>query len=232
MTPFVREKVKTMAKLKLDPVKYNWFDISESILNDRKVNNDLLKVYRPPFSECMVIWKGPSDVGSDTEIVMRVSGNNPEEGITIFLLVGPTGKVPKRLPEVFYCVKNSKVMYKSFDEGVETEKIDWILGFVCFWYDSLSRRVEAYIPSLADTPTNRRRAAKGKAPVYEWRTVTIGPVKPKLGSKGGTHASPRLHDRRGHLRKLASGKTVWIRNCKVGHPNKGVIFHDYKISGE
>jgi hypothetical protein len=38
--------------------------------------------------------------------------------------------------------------------------------------------------------------------------------------------------RRGHLRKLASGKTVWIRNCKVGHPNKGVIFHDYKISGE
>lgn len=38
-----------------------------------------------------------------------------------------------------------------------------------------------------------------------------------------------LHDRRGHLRKLASGKTVWIKQCKVGKASLGTVFHDYEV---
>ncbi len=57
----------------------------------------------------------------------------------------------------------------------------------------------------------------------------IEPPKPRSEGKGATHASPRLHDRRGHLRRLASGKNVWVKSCKVGDASKGAIFHDYAI---
>ena len=76
---------------------------------------------------------------------------------------------------------------------------------------------------------NRKRMMKGKRPLFVWHTVTIGPRPEPQGSKGGTHASPRLHDRRGHWRTTASGKRVWVRDCKVGDASKGVVFKDYKI---
>jgi len=40
---------------------------------------------------------------------------------------------------------------------------------------------------------------------------------------------PRLHERRGHLRRLKTGKNVWVKSCKVGDASKGAIFHDYAI---
>ena len=57
----------------------------------------------------------------------------------------------------------------------------------------------------------------------------IEPTAPRQEAKGGTHASPRQHDRRGHLRRLKSGKNVWVKPHKVGDPSKGVVFHDYRI---
>ena len=57
--------------------------------------------------------------------------------------------------------------------------------------------------------------------MFDWHTVTIAPTAAKSGHKGGTHASPRLHDRRGHWRTIkASGKRVWVRHCKVGDAAK------------
>jgi hypothetical protein len=44
---------------------------------------------------------------------------------------------------------------------------------------------------------------------------------------GGTHASPREHDRRGHLRRLPGEKTTWVRSCKVGKPDAGRVMKDY-----
>jgi hypothetical protein len=28
---------------------------------------------------------------------------------------------------------------------------------------------------------------------------------------------------------LKSGKSVWVRSCKVGDPTKGIVFKDYQI---
>lgn len=45
--------------------------------------------------------------------------------------------------------------------------------------------------------------------------ITRDPT-PASGDQGGTHASPTPHDRRGHWRTYkASGKRVWINECKV-----------------
>ena len=102
------------------------------------------------------------------------------------------------------------------------------------------RMVVATLMKLADASTgyratpkntfiNKKRKAKGKPAIsFDWTTVEIGPKQEKTVSQGGTHASPRLHDRRGHWRNL-SGKQIWVRSCKVGDASLGVVFHDYKL---
>jgi hypothetical protein len=65
---------------------------------------------------------------------------------------------------------------------------------------------------------------------YEYYELVLKPEAPEPAPyQGGTHASPRLHERRGHWRHLRSGKRVWVRNCLVGDPNRGVIEKDYRV---
>lgn len=91
-------------------------------------------------------------------------------------------------------------------------------------------QVECFKPTANDTFINRKRIAKGKSPLsFSWHTVTIEPKKIRSQSLGGSHASPRLHDRRGHWRTYKSGKKVWIKACKVGDASKGVVFKDYQV---
>lgn len=85
----------------------------------------------------------------------------------------------------------------------------------------------AHVPT--SSPSNRKRIAKGKKPLYEWRTVVIQPRAPRSAHQGGTHASPRQHDRRGHWRTYKSGKRVWIKNMRVGKASNGTVFHDYEF---
>lgn len=82
-------------------------------------------------------------------------------------------------------------------------------------------------------PSNAKRIKKGKAPLYEWRTVQLERKAPELPAapQGGTHASPRLHQRRGHWATSKLGKKYWRRETVVGKPENGMIFHDY-TSGE
>lgn len=130
-----------------------------------------------------------------------------------------------------YIIDEGQIRYGPTQEGVTMDKTEaeMILGFISAWYGSLSRRCEAYMPIIPQTFTNRRKISQGKTPTYDWRTVVIEPLQPRQESKGGTHASPRQHDRRGHIRRLRSGKNVWVKPHKVGDASKGVVFHDYKI---
>lgn len=81
----------------------------------------------------------------------------------------------------------------------------------------------------APNPANAKRVAKGKKPLYDWHTVAIEPPRTASPYRGGTHASPRPHDRRGHYRTYKSGKRVWIANARVGS-GPGFVFKDYVVS--
>lgn len=106
------------------------------------------------------------------------------------------------------------------------------MAIVGYMLDSLDAGGTGYQPTAkANSPTNKRRIASGKpALIYDWRTVVIEPKAVKNDQLGGTHASPRQHERRGHWRVTASGRKVWVRNCKVGNAANGTVFHDYKVS--
>jgi hypothetical protein len=67
---------------------------------------------------------------------------------------------------------------------------------------------------------NRKREKRGLHPIMPYHTVYF-----EVGGKnyntdgtevgGGAHASPRMHWRRGHVRKLESGKMTHVRPCLV-----------------
>lgn len=82
-----------------------------------------------------------------------------------------------------------------------------------------------------DAALNKKRAKAGKVPLVSYKTLEI--VVPNTryeggGSGGGTHASPRVHLRRGHIRKIADGKTVWVQACVVWSKH-GMVLKDYKL---
>jgi len=82
-----------------------------------------------------------------------------------------------------------------------------------------------------DKVHNYRRIKKGKLPFYETKILVID-TKEKLASqqqtRTGTHASPRQHLRRGHIRRLPSGN-YWVNSCVVGDAEKGTIHKQYAV---
>lgn len=78
---------------------------------------------------------------------------------------------------------------------------------------------------------NKLRKAKGKPPQAEHHIVVIDPerILREPRNEHGTHASPRMHWRRGHIRTLADGRKVQVHACIVGDPKAGWVTHDYEV---
>lgn len=78
--------------------------------------------------------------------------------------------------------------------------------------------------------TSLHTTAKNKA-LWEYHEVKLSDVPGYISQpKGGTHASPRWHMRRGHWRQYKTGKRVWIENMEVGDKKRGVVAHDYVVT--
>lgn len=93
-------------------------------------------------------------------------------------------------------------------------------------------RTPAYQPTA--NPSNAKRMAKGKKPLFEWKVIdiTANHVLPENSPPTGrTHASPRRHVRRGHMRTYKSGKKAWVKQTMVGKIEFGYIHHSYTAQG-
>ena len=78
---------------------------------------------------------------------------------------------------------------------------------------------------------NAKRAKAGKPPLFSYKVLKVEtPTKYTSGPfQGGTHASPRVHLRRGHIRRLPD-KMVWVQPCVVGEKSRGMVVKDYAVS--
>jgi hypothetical protein len=76
----------------------------------------------------------------------------------------------------------------------------------------------------------RRREREGEQALSPYHVVKIPHVfRTHDASSGGTHASPRLHLRRGHVRTLETGKKIWIKPFMVGDAARGVVDKHYVV---
>lgn len=75
---------------------------------------------------------------------------------------------------------------------------------------------------------NKKRLAKGRLPFVEYKILQLGQDRFNRKASLGTHASPRQHFRRGHVRRLLD-RRIWVSQCLVGSPHQGFIVKDYKV---
>jgi len=103
-------------------------------------------------------------------------------------------------------------------------------------FGPVSNTLHYYSTTNPDPVRNAQKIARGNRPKFEWRTSVIEPrtTAPALVlHKGGTHASPKPHERRAHFRRLKSGKSVLVRSTVINKDkmgDKGFVFHDYKLT--
>lgn len=85
-----------------------------------------------------------------------------------------------------------------------------------------------------DEKLQKARAKRGKKPLFSYWTLELTDTKTEQGaSLGGSHASPRLHLRRGHPRQFKPGEWTWVQPCVVGNKSLGMVHKDYKfVPGE
>lgn len=77
----------------------------------------------------------------------------------------------------------------------------------------------------------KRAQERGNLPLNEYWSLNIftGANRKTDAESGGTHASPRFHVRRGHIRHLSDGRMILVRSCTVGDASLGRIIKDYNV---
>jgi hypothetical protein len=80
----------------------------------------------------------------------------------------------------------------------------------------------------------RQRKKKGQLPFFSYKVVkvNVNQLIPNRVENADHHerVSPRVHLRRGHLRRYQSGKEVWIDHMVIGDKTKGMIMKDYEVT--
>ena len=102
-----------------------------------------------------------------------------------------------------------------------------------FWTPAMITELAEYdtesTDHLPDAETARKRRIRGKKPLYTYKVITItGKRRVSEVSKGGTHASPVAHLRRGHWRTYKSGVRGWV-NAMMINGTDGIVVKDYKV---
>jgi hypothetical protein len=82
---------------------------------------------------------------------------------------------------------------------------------------------------------NKKRQSKGNQPFFSYKVLQLTHDHNGIESRvlGGTHVSPRMHLRRGHIRVLdrASNRTTWVRPTMVKPDSpRGIVLKDYSVS--
>jgi len=219
MTPLIQKAVR-MAP---EPETAMWFDVGPMERWDGgQVPVDL--VLNLPFPRTGIV--GYDQDGKDFALWLSQG--------TDTVAVGGASMWHGKYMEPFAYVKTEDgLRYYRKDGDISQEDVRPVFRLICAILVKMSKRKsEAYMPIVRDTFLNRKRKEKGKPAIsFDWHTIEIGPWIAKSEPQGGTHASPRLHDRRGHWRLIkATGNRVWVKACKVGDASKGVVFKDYRLS--
>ena len=105
--------------------------------------------------------------------------------------------------------------------------------YAMLYIELVTKKAKVVAHQPIPNPSNTKRVAKGKKPLFEWKVidVTANQILPEAGAPTGRkHASPRRHQRRGHMRKYKSGKVTWVKPTMVGRIEFGYIHHSYEAA--
>jgi hypothetical protein len=220
MTPLVSE----MAAIGGDiSTEFHWFDLSvvKSEIDDDE------PLLRTPLPYDKVALCGLDADGNKFLLYATQVNHNPQlRAFAIFGYVLQRSAFQK-IPMLRVIVDGDSI--ECVDADTEQKKTTAIVSCAILT-DFLGRLRQSSQNALVPTQrgNHAKRARQGKPLIFDWHTIEIAPSKPKNESLGGTHASPRQHDRRGHWRNVGTN-LVWVRSCVVGDSAKGSVFKDYLV---
>lgn len=220
MTPLIQELVAINPE---QAINHHWFDMSAVYKREQAISGEVLS--RPlPFPQTALVC-----AYEDKKALLFISRSGSLTGING--LQWDKKKVHD-IPSFYFLVDDEGIKVRHKDGSpfdYRTSYATGVLAFVAAFLESLETTA-----AIGHLPLKRanweKKIRQGKVPTYDWTTITIEPVKPRGPDLGGTHASPRWHERRGHWRTMKSGKKCWVKNCEVGDKAKGAVFHDYAIA--
>lgn len=219
MTPLVQKVVKFAP----NPEDITWFDVGQmDAVESTKVPAEFLT--NLPF-------KKTGFVGLDTsgkDFALWLYKGDLGESITVG---GLSMWHKKYFPPYAYVLQDGTFkIYRKQNEEISIDDVKPIHRMILAVLLKLDKPNIGYRATPQRSFINQKRKAKGKSALsFDWHTVEIEPPKDKNDSQGGTHATPRRHQVRGHWRTYKSGKRGWVRECWKGDASKGIIFKDYKI---
>lgn len=217
--------IKSFIQHTNDPTHAAWFDVGQ-LAQFRERALDAEKLMQTPFDRCAICG---TDAEGDAFVlfVHRSDGSLTISGITRTRHHGNVVLDP-------FAVVRMQGESLGLHRAKDAQQARVAVVIVADWLDMLDTSgANAYQPTVKLHPANQSRITKGKPPLFfSWKTVVVAPRKPSSPLQGGTHASPRAHDRRGHWRLHPSGKRVWVKSCRVGDAGLGAVFKDYKLSGD
>jgi hypothetical protein len=230
MTPLIQQMVAMNPEKAVD---CHWFDMSAAYKQEQDISGVLLSNPLPYPKTALVCAYDNKRVllfviqTADTTFVTGIQLDDDH-------IKNKTRK-QVAIPGFWFLVDDGGIKVKHHDGSPFDYRTSYATGaltFIAAFLESLETT-----PAVGYLPTKRpnwqKKIRQGKAPAYDWTTITIEPAKPKGADLGGTHASPRWHERRGHWRLIKkTGKRVWVKNCEVGDKALGAVFHDYKIAGQ
>lgn len=81
---------------------------------------------------------------------------------------------------------------------------------------------------------NKKRLKRGKRPFFTYKVLDIlvpaaRVPKGEVPKAQSGRQPPRIHLRRGHVRRLASGSRTWVNACVVGKKEDGIVGKDYRV---
>lgn len=205
--------------------RYVWFDLGTI---DRRASTNVQKLIDATYLPFPRIAVGGRSNGSIYIIFLFLAS---EDGVGVAMTSEDgTSIAPVTL---FRRDEERGLVRETFDVcPLKGEDLDMAYQAALVFLEVLA---EAQTPTtgykLTPNPKNPQRIKRGKKPLYDWTTVVITPRAPKGEHRGGTHASPRPHDRRGHWATSKLGKRYWRRPARVGNPANGFVFHDYLVKG-
>ncbi len=194
-----------------------------------------------PFKDCLFDF-GLNDRG-ERMLILACEANDGDLAFSIFFLEGGEwGTYPCVLMVRKAAPADTCIYFRPLFEGFplaaepsdENPALEWLsaksLAALAMMDSESVKRTLVKAPKFI----NSKRIAKGKTPLNDYTTVTIDVDRVRRDTErlGGSHASPRLHWRRGHKRHLPDEKTTWVRPCLVGDPFAGSVSHDYALTGK
>lgn len=148
--------------------------------------------------------------------------------------------------------RQKKLLYNTYRATISAEQHEKITNQVSFYVGVLRYMLDVLNCNNVGLEDNhpekkiaKKRAKLGREPLFSYKTLTIiAPKKPKnknddneagddaasSSGEGSDRTSPRLHLRRGHIRRLSPERTTWVTSCMVGTSGNGAVAKDYKIT--